>query len=110
MVMSVRADEPPDGDAGHDQRDQVVALAIRVLTDWLAATAAYPRLRLRADPSLPGRWRVAHCCQIIYVRANQDGVRLMQSIADALVTLRSKPPGDATCAPDELAARRHRRS
>lgn len=104
---------PPDDAC--DPRDQLIAVAARVLLDLLAAATRYPRLHLRSEPTLPGRWRVAHCCQTIYLHPDQSYPTLLQSIADALATLRSRPPMPAAepcdaAVSDELAVRRRRRT
>lgn len=62
----------------------------------------HPHLRVEPCPTLTGRWLVAHCCDIIYVRPDQPVAELLDSLGAALTAYLPETT-------DELAARRNRR-
>lgn len=64
-----------------------------VFADYLLATVQYPNLTLQLDPSQAPWWRVAHCCHTIYLRGDQLGPQLIESLADALGALRRRDQG-----------------
>lgn len=61
-----------------------------VFADYLLATVQYPDLTLQVDPNQSPWWRVAHCCHTIYLRGDQLGPQLIESLADALAALRRR--------------------
>lgn len=89
-------------------------LAVRVATVELRGLD----IRLCAPGELPTAWRVAHCCQIVYISPDQDLHGVIVSAIDAAHALRHHqipdwdifPTPDCHHDDDELAARRSRRS
>lgn len=106
---------PDPGDTtGRDPRDTILQLAAGVLDRYFAVTATHPDISIRRVPRLGRLWRVAHCCQRIYVDPDQPYSVMLASLDEAMARLRARGPVAASPAPrhihyDELAAQRDRR-
>lgn len=90
-----------------DPRDALIRNSAQCLTEFLETCILVPDFRVGVDPTIRGRWKVAHCCKTLLLHPDQSYGQMLASIRTGMARLRARfesPHGQPSV--DELAARR----
>lgn len=90
-----------------DPRDVLILDAAQCLTEFLQTCMLVPDFSVGVDPTLTGRWKVAHCCKTLLLHPDQSYGQMLASIRTGMARLRARfesPHMQPTV--DELAHRR----